>query len=690
MTSLQVMKLDDNPLRYPPKEILVYNTLTSPTGPATENELDDMAITARVKLFLKQKAANDRSETESGGEESSEGTETPRLPRRVMSRRFPIKVNGTEVPDLRSPAFTPRPPPIPSRSHYRGLSQQNAALRRPGVMPLTIGSANERVRSNSDALVPNLGDPKDRVAGRSRRMGIVSMSKRAQELGTVDEMKANNRFSHYRGLSHGSAMQDVANGNARSPASPADSVPQRATYVKRLSSLPERKQESLSPDPVIEAAKAILYALFLVHPLLEDLLGVTTDLLDVTTDPASKRTSLEMVVYNATSHVKALEKDIRDYDTYTQEDEEAPPRSNENVHRTCVTCVSAYITICGLVQRNAHALLTERDPRYVRLLLLNIFGSIAEIRNASAAFAKARQDRGDFLNPRITGPQPDYEEEEELRGPTMDQSKSKYGYDRLTDGDDRGSSVKAQIMGVQSMQRDTVPVDDQARNLAMERGTRARKPTMKATTRTRAPTMDVTTNGKVLTMESAARSRRPTAIGPRLTRDRSVTPTERPEVSQSPYYRYQELTEENMVNLKVGQPPADFTIALKSALNNATPRSGHLFVSSPSVTMTGGDFTDEDVQFEKIYLGLRDTIEMAERLLPLIRDHFMTAWKLSTQDSRPQATDSVWNTLISMCDKAGVSGPKLKALLSTIKLKDPGARTKSFWQLVHEFLGVSR
>ena len=131
------------------------------------------------KRFLRQKAISDRSETESGGEESSEGTETPRPMKRVMSGRFPIKVNGTDVPDLRSPAL-PRPPPIPSRSHYRGLSQQNTALRRPGVMPLTIGNANERLRSNSESL---LQATRDRSSDRSRRMGIVS--KKAAEIVSI-------------------------------------------------------------------------------------------------------------------------------------------------------------------------------------------------------------------------------------------------------------------------------------------------------------------------------------------------------------------------------------------------------------------------------------------------------------------------------------------------------------------------
>lgn len=380
MASLQVLKLDGNPIRFPPKEILQPQASSPPNGGFQESEIDDIAVTSQIKRFLKQEAIAHRSETESGGEESSEGTETPRPVKRVMSGRFPIKVNGTDVPDLRSPAL-PRPPPIPSRSHYRGLSQQNAALRRPGVMPLTIGSANERLRSNSEGLVQP-----PRSSDRSRRMGIVS--KKASELGTVDETKMN-RYSHYRGLSHGSAMQAGTNGtngqiNSRSPASPAASANERATYVRRLSSLPERKRESNSPDPVIEGAKGILYALFQVHPLIQTLLGLARD-------PTNKRTSLERVFYNATTHVEELDRHIQNYITYSEEDEETSPRSNENVHSACLTSVHAYIHVLGLLSRNVETLLHNGDPRYIRTLLLLIYGSAAEVRNAGADLFKHGQ-----------------------------------------------------------------------------------------------------------------------------------------------------------------------------------------------------------------------------------------------------------------------------------------------------------
>jgi len=579
MASLQVLKLDGNPLRFPPKEILQPQAISPPNGGFQESEIDDIAVTSQIKRFLRQKAISDRSETESGEEESSEGTETPRPMKRVMSGRFPIKVNGTDVPDLRSPAL-PRPPPIPSRSHYRGLSQQNAALRRPGVMPLTIANANERVRSNSEGLLQPSRDRAERAADRSRRMGIVS--KKASELGTVEEVKSN-RYSHYRGLSHGSAMQGASNGtngtmNSRSPASPADSAMLRATYVRRLSSLPERKRESRSPDPVIEGAKGVLFALFQVHPLIQSLLGLARD-------GTNKRTSLERVFYNATTHVEELDRDIQNYDTYSEEDEEMGPRSNENVHRACLTCVSAYIHVCGLLYRNVEGLIQNGDPRYIRTLLLQLYGSLAEIRNAGTSLFP--QDQRQVARVQ--------QNNEAMRFPSRDKSVT--------------------------------------------------------------PTRD-----------------RP---GPGL-RKRSATVVQHP----------------NILRVATDAPPPPFLNGAGRAatMTSATPRSGDSFASSnaSSGRLVGGDFTEEDRIFEKIFLRLQQSSEMAIRTLPSVNGHFVTAMKISSQQSNPDQPKQYWQVLIQKCSFALQTADTLKSRLSLIKLKEPGIRTQgAFWELCNAFIDVS-
>ncbi|KAK3314629.1 RAM signaling pathway protein-domain-containing protein [Apodospora peruviana] len=397
MPSLSVIRLEGNPLIFPPpEELQVKGTSTPNDGVSKDHELT--VITAHIKRFLKQKAsiANGR-EVDSPGDDAAEGTETPRPTiKRVFSGRFPIKVNGADVPDLRSPAL-PRPPPIPTRSHYRGLSQQNTAQRRPGVMPLTIGNPNERVRSNSETTLQTSN--RERSESRSRRMGIVS---KKTELSTLDEIEVNNRFSHYRGLSHGSAMQGNAPSMAAqspTPASPADLSLQRPVYVRRLSILPERKRESKVFDPVLEAAKGILYSIFQIHPMIHMLMNLSND-------GTGKRSSLEIVYYNTNAHVEQLELEIQKHDLMAGEDGHGP-RENENVQRACITLVNAYNHVCSLLIGNVDLFLDNGDPRYIRTLLTQLYNSIMELRVTCAQvsaennprIAPPRADLGDTIRP---------------------------------------------------------------------------------------------------------------------------------------------------------------------------------------------------------------------------------------------------------------------------------------------------
>lgn len=380
MGSLQVLKFEGNPLVFPPKDALPTQA-PSPPGESLvrDNEITEVAVTTHIKRFLKQYSMHGRLDLDQGGDESSEGTETPRAPlKRRVSGRFPIKVNGADPSDARSPNNGRMPPPIPQRSHYRGLSQQNTSMRRPGVMPLTLGNANERVRSNSETILRS-----ERSESRNRRMGIVS--KKGSDLGTVDETQANNRFSHYRGLSHGSAMQGPPIGHPEPPPTPTETHPQRPIYVRRLSVLPERRRESKVYDPVIEVAKGILYSVFQIHPMIQMLLGLSND-------GSAKRSSLEIVFYNTTSHVEELEQELQKHDA-TIVEEERWSGDNGNVHRACRTLVGAYGHVCTLLADNIDTFVDNGDPRYIRTLMMLIYNAIMELRVTLSSVNAQRAQR---------------------------------------------------------------------------------------------------------------------------------------------------------------------------------------------------------------------------------------------------------------------------------------------------------
>lgn len=363
MGSLQVLKFEGNPISFPPKDAFQLQA-NSPPNDGRDSEVTEVAVTAHIKKFLKLHAINGRADSDGTGDES-ETAETPRMPlKRVASGRFPIRVNGSDVSDMRSPNMI-RAPPIPSRSHYRGLSQQSTSIRRPGVMPLTIaGNVGERGRSNSESART------DRPEKGNRRLGVVS--KKPSELDTLDETDANNRFSHYRGLSHGSAMTGTPIGS-KSPATPTEQSLQRPIYVRRLSVLPERRRESKVFDPVIETAKGILYSVFQIHPMIQMLMTLTND-------GTEKRSSLEIVFYNTNSHVEQLEQEIQKYDNTIAEEDDFMAGENQSVHRACETLVGAYSHVCTLLADNIDTIVNNGDARYIRSLLMLLYNSIMELR----------------------------------------------------------------------------------------------------------------------------------------------------------------------------------------------------------------------------------------------------------------------------------------------------------------------
>ena len=301
--------------------------------------------------------------------------DTPRPLKRNTSLRFPVvpTTSGSEsATDIRSPGFSK--PPSSNRLHYRIASGQNsllhnAALRRPGVTPLTIG--NERNRSNSESLLQ---------ATKNKRMGIVP--RKNTNLGTLDESRAQRNSFHMRGLSHASVLRDK-NVNAlideaqNSPdlRSSIDTDRQRSTFVHRLSSLPEHKRESNAPNIIIDGAKGLLYSLYQIHPHISCLINVVTRNL-------SKRSGLERMCYKASTHLEQLDKSLHNFDREGRRNLESIERVVKNIRILCRACILAYQHVTTLLLHNVPQLVSDAEPKYIRTLLLLIYGSLVEARNS--------------------------------------------------------------------------------------------------------------------------------------------------------------------------------------------------------------------------------------------------------------------------------------------------------------------
>ncbi|KAL6833454.1 RAM signaling pathway domain-containing protein [Trichoderma sp. SZMC 28015] len=576
MTSLQVLKFDGNPISFPPRDALqIPSPSPSGEGSGREGEMTDLAITAHIKKFMKLHVISGR-DAEATGDESSEGTDTPRMPlRRMPSGRFPIKVSSSDVSDMRIPGIGTRPPPpIPSRSHYRGLSQQSTTTRRPGVMPLTIGNINERGRSNSETLMHS-----ERSSSRQRRMGILA-KKAPSDLGTLDEVEGSNRWSHYRGLSHGSAMQGTQATTSKSPATPTDSLA-RPVYVRRLSVLPERRRESKIFDPVIEAAKGILYSVFQIHPMIQMLMTLTND-------GSAKRSSLEIVFYNTNSHVEELEQEIQKHDMAVAEDEEGPFGDNANVHRACQTLVGAYGHVCTLLADNIDTFVNNGDARYIRTLLMLIYNSIMELRVTLSSVSTEHSKQGSL--PSLEAP-------------------------------DNSNTIKPYFREAAAVAPAPVPA--------------------------------------------------PQKPGPPRNRSGPIM--------------------HNPSNLRVATDipvPYNNAGSRTARLASATPRSNDSFPSSFGRDISA-DFSEEDAQFDKIYLALQRSTDVVLHILPNFNVQLTGGIRNAIQQRAPSAMIRDWKNLIAMCNDAIQQTEILKNRLSLIKLKDPGVRSHAgFWSLCSNFISA--
>ncbi|KAA8649116.1 hypothetical protein EYZ11_000680 [Aspergillus tanneri] len=369
MNKLQILKVAGNPLRYPLRRILESSETEIGPSTITDNE-KEVAVTAELKRFLKTKQSVAFPENDSRSDMSEGVPDTPKPFKRGMSSRFPvIPSTGDSASDPKSPSLS-RPPPIPIKSHYRiasgqGPGFQSSMLQRP------TATFNERNRSNSEGIIQGS------FSMRNKRMGVIN--RKNTDLGTLDETRAY-RNSHLRGLSYGSILRPRPSGtgggsNSSSPSSPRERRRLKEGYVNRMSSLPEHKGEREAGDPVIESAKGILFALFQVQ-------SHVSAFLDVIKRGEPRRNSLEIVFYNASTHVYQLNEALEAAENDQHGDTELARLSKETVKRECETCVIAYTHVGLQLRNNLEKIVANGDARYVRSLMLMIYGSVIELRNA--------------------------------------------------------------------------------------------------------------------------------------------------------------------------------------------------------------------------------------------------------------------------------------------------------------------
>lgn len=669
MTKLQIIKVDSNPLRFKLKKIVETKQAEVADLPMTSNE-KDAAVTAEIKRHLRETTPIIVApvDIESGGEFSEGPGDTPRPLRRALSSRFPVVPSTSSTssetasdPLTRSPSHG-RPPPIPTRSHARVASIQNGTgLRRP-VLATLINSSNERNRSNSESVL------QASMAARNKRMG--KFNKEKSDLKPVDEAKSN-RYSHLRGFSHGSVLRGRTSNipsspsatSSASPGSPRDPRRQRLGFIKRLSSLPEHKQEDERNSPIIDGAKGILYALYQVH---SHIAGLVASL----TGKHEPRSSLELTFYNASTHFDRLNEAIEAADCIDEEDDEALDRAEGDIQRDCATCIMAYTHVTAQLQDNIRKVVSGTDGRYLRTLMLLLYGSTIEIKNAILSFGVDVQ----------TSPAGSFSIAERL-----------------------GQSNPSSLTTPEKSVRATTPTRD--RNLGFaKQGGRLRS--------------DTTIQHPVIEAPISYLPNPPFVHEQIFSKQLSQpsTPLTGTTLQGGSYHKSNPSGASNGSQKSGPDTAVDLRSRSNSRATNylpsnssslapsiaSTPHSGEVFQlplpsNFPSKVnpVTGLTDAQEEAIFELIFLALTRAYDSALQMIPIAKRQFIRCLEVAEENRAYREVRELWSTLIWRCKVCLDTSETLKTRLVNMRLKDPvigvngagsGRNDPAFWQLCKTFM----
>ncbi|RMZ92300.1 hypothetical protein DV736_g481, partial [Chaetothyriales sp. CBS 134916] len=635
MKKLQILKIADNPLRLRLKKVIDAKDKDAALSGLNVNQRETI-ITAEIKNFLSKSqpavAQIDTLAAQASSEESLVGT--PKPTKRAIPSRFPVipsNLSSGDTPnEAKSSPNQATAPPVPARSHFRISSGQGLALKRP-ALPSSIGSSNERNRSNSESFLQATGNM------RSRRMGMLTKPK--PDLDSIEESRVN-RNSHLRGFSHASVLKrggavaaSPAGNSSPSPNSVRDPKQRRPGLVKKLSSLPEHKTSTEWNNPIVQGAKGILYALYQIHPQLSGLIAAIKK--------DSKRTGLEITFYASSTHVDRLNDALEMADSIDAQDEEAVEKIEAIVQQDCETCVMAYTHVFAQLQDSVRKIVAGTDARYIRTLMLLLYGSILEIRNAINTFG-------------------------------FDVKITQAGHKRQ-----KSSGPKHPIQTIP--EEYTTPLKPARLATPTQEGFSHRQPgpRFRSDTTIQHPIPDI-----------AKHAHSTTAATPIHLSGVTVNPDSFAN-SGSTYTS----TSFSFRSRSHSRNASQTSTALSSAAS--TPRSVdafHLPRISPTKhqinPITGMTDAQEVAAFSPIYLGLTRSFEAALQAIPPAEKHFKRCLQDAKENHRSKAEQELWVDLVHRCKICFDASEALRLRLTNMNMMDPdgGRNDPSFWLLCKTFL----
>lgn len=144
-------------------------------------------------------------------------------------------------------------------------------------------------------------------------------------------------------------------------------------------------------------------------------------------------------------------------------------------------------------------------------------------------------------------------------------------------------------------------------------------------------------------------------------------------------------------------PPVPLSTSRSNTMTSmsVTPKSADSFVSIGSIPMSRSNTqpgqtedSEEQRQFDQIYVKLHNATELASMTLPGCRVDFFSR-KEGAHRSMQTSKARHWTLVLHKCDAAINALEQLRVRLAMVKLKDPGLRNqRDFWQLCDVFVRV--
>lgn len=311
---------------------------------------------------------------------SESSVETPKPPKRgVIGGRFPVRpsISGMEsITGVNTDSPPDHPPPIPQRSHARGISTNMAPpIRRPGIAPMPSGNDPSRSRSETVATSANIRNRRQGYVPR-KNTGMTSLnemsSKYAARTGQTPALTPPHSRAPSVTSSYGNYL--ASGGESSGAVSPVEGPISRAGLSRQLASLPESRNSTL---PTINSTRAVKRVLFMLFYLYKPLSDVVQKLRLGT----PKKSLLERQLYTAQAQVDELDRLITGANSVIEDNVELDPALLASIIRTATTSLKSYVIAIKAVSRSSQRIVKEVDAFHARSIMNVAYSTILEARN---------------------------------------------------------------------------------------------------------------------------------------------------------------------------------------------------------------------------------------------------------------------------------------------------------------------